>query len=230
MANEPYVVFSQRAFNSIVTETIHKNPVETGGIFIGYVLDNGVRIVVENIPPGQNSQHKWGYFEYDEVFVNYLSNVVARQYVGNLQVLGLWHRHPGSLDTFSSTDDGTNLLFAQGQTYGSISALVNCDSKMRITMYHVSQQGKYTHIDWFVDDGDLIPKEYLQLWYTSEDSLPDLNKISNEQITSNEKEYKNSEQTTENCKEKIAKSECGEKYTMKQALSDIKEILNKLTR
>lgn len=97
-------------------------------------------------------------------------------------------------------------------------------------MYHVSQQGKYTHIDWFVDDGDLIPKEYLQLWYTSEDSLPDLNKISNEQITSNEKEYKNSEQTTENCKEKIAKSECGEKYTMKQALSDIKEILNKLTR
>ena len=44
MANEPYVVFSQRAFNSIVTETIHKNPVETGGILIGYVLDNGVRI------------------------------------------------------------------------------------------------------------------------------------------------------------------------------------------
>lgn len=24
MANEPYVVFSQRAFNSIVTETIHQ--------------------------------------------------------------------------------------------------------------------------------------------------------------------------------------------------------------
>ena len=46
MANEPYVVFSQRAFNSIVTETIHKNPVETGGILIGYVLDNGVRIVI----------------------------------------------------------------------------------------------------------------------------------------------------------------------------------------
>ena len=66
MANEPYVVFSQRAFNSIVTETIHKNPVETGGILIGYVLDNGVRIVVENIPPGQNSQHKWGYC-YEEV-------------------------------------------------------------------------------------------------------------------------------------------------------------------
>lgn len=173
---KPYVVFSQRAFNSIVTETIHKHPVETGGILIGYVLDNGVRIVVENIPPGQNSQHKWGYFEYDEVFVNYLSNVVARQYKGNLQVLGLWHRHPGSLDTFSTTDDETNLLFAQGQSYGSISALVNCDSKMRITMYHVDQLGQYTHIDWFVDDGDLIPEEYLQLWYTTEESLPDFKK------------------------------------------------------
>lgn len=45
MANEPYVVFSQRAFNSIVTETIHKNPVETGGILIGYVLDEGTEKV-----------------------------------------------------------------------------------------------------------------------------------------------------------------------------------------
>lgn len=230
MTNKPYVVFSQRAFNSIVTETIHKNPVETGGILIGYVLDNGVRIVVENIPPGQNSQHKWGYFEYDENFVNYLSNVVARQYVGNLQVLGLWHRHPGSLDTFSSTDDGTNLLFAQEQTYGSISALVNCDSKMRITMYHVSQQGKYTHIDWFVDDGDLIPKEYLQLWYTSENSLPDLDKASNEQMACQEREPENIEQVADNRKEEIFKPVCDEKYTMKQAISDIKEILNKLTR
>ena len=35
MENQPYVVFTQRAFNSILTETIHKHPVETGGILIG---------------------------------------------------------------------------------------------------------------------------------------------------------------------------------------------------
>ena len=228
MENHPYVVFSQRAFNSIVTETIHKHPVETGGILIGYVLDNGVRIVGENIPPGQNSQHKWGYFEYDEVFVNYLSNVVARQYKGNLQVLGLWHRHPGSLDTFSTTDDETNLLFAQGQSYGSISALVNCDSKMRITMYHVDQLGHYTHIDWFVDDGDLIPEEYLQLWYTTEESLPDFKKMSNSQVCSQESS-KVENLTEKEEDERESNVECKNKYSIRQALFDIKEILNKLS-
>ena len=51
MESSPYVVFSQRAFNAIVTETIDKHPIETGGILLGYVLDNGAWIVVENIPP-----------------------------------------------------------------------------------------------------------------------------------------------------------------------------------
>ena len=172
MENQPYVVFTQRAFNSILTETIHKHPVETGGILIGYVLDSGARIVVENIPPGPQSTHQWGYFEYDVDFVNYLSNVVARQYVGNLQVLGLWHRHPGSMDTFSSTDDGTNRMFASEHPIGAISALVNCDPRARITMYHVAPNGAYTPIEWFVDDGDLIPENYLKLWYSSEEQMP----------------------------------------------------------
>ncbi|MCI7316211.1 MAG: Mov34/MPN/PAD-1 family protein [Bacteroidales bacterium] len=166
------MVFTQRAFNSILTETIHKHPVETGGILIGYVLDSGARIVVENIPPGPQSTHQWGYFEYDVDFVNYLSNVVARQYVGNLQVLGLWHRHPGSMDTFSSTDDGTNRMFASEHPLGAISALVNCDPRARITMYHVAPNGAYTPIEWFVDDGDLIPENYLKLWYSSEEQMP----------------------------------------------------------
>ena len=38
MENHPYVVFSQRAFNSIVTETIHKHPVETCGSTFMLVL------------------------------------------------------------------------------------------------------------------------------------------------------------------------------------------------
>ena len=172
MENQPYVVFTQRAYNSILTETIHKHPVETGGNLIGYVLDSGARIVVENIPPGPQSTHQWGYFEYDVDFVNYLSNVVARQYVGNLQVLGLWHRHPGSMDTFSSTDDGTNRMFASEHPLGAISALVNCDPRARITMYHVAPNGAYTPIEWFVDDGDLIPENYLKLWYSSEEQMP----------------------------------------------------------
>ena len=72
------------------------------------VLNNGAWGVLESIPPGYSSIHKTAYFEYNEVFVNYLSNVIAKQYKGNIQLLGLWHRHPGSMDTFSSTDDETN--------------------------------------------------------------------------------------------------------------------------
>lgn len=172
-----YVIFTQRAFNAIVTETIDKHPIETGGIFIGYVLDNGAWIVVETISPGYKTIHQRAYFEYDAEYVNYLSNVVAKQYKGNLQVLGLWHRHPGSMDVFSTTDDETNLIFAKGKPCGSISALVNCDPKMRLTMYHVSPRGVYDKIDWLVDDGDTIPESFLELHYTSEESLPTLDNV-----------------------------------------------------
>lgn len=172
MTDNPYVIFTQRAFNAIVTETIDKHPIETGGIFIGYILDNGAWVVVETIPPGYHTIHQRAYFEYDAEFVNYLSNVIALQYKGNLQVLGLWHRHPGSMDVFSSTDDETNLKFAKERECGSISALVNCDPQMRFTMYHVTQKGEYEKIECFVDDGETIPEDFLALCYTDIDNLP----------------------------------------------------------
>lgn len=167
-----HVIFTKRAFNAIITETIDKNPVETGGIFIGYLLDNGVCIVVETIPPGIKTINQRAYFEYDADFINYLSNVIAKQYVGNLHVLGLWHRHPGSMDSFSTTDDGTNILFARNNgKYGAISALVNCDPKLRLTMYHVDSNCGYTPIVWSVDDG-IIPADFLKLYYEDASNLP----------------------------------------------------------
>lgn len=168
------VVFTPRAFNAIITETLDKHPLETGGIFIGYVLDNGVWIVVETIPPGIETVNQYAYFEYDASFINYLSNVVAKQYKGNLQVLGLWHRHPGSMDTFSGTDDVTNLQFARAGRVGALSALVNCDPKCRLTVYHVDQDGAYTRVNWMVDNDGLIPEELLALHFNSEEDLPTL--------------------------------------------------------
>lgn len=166
-----HIVFTRRAFNAIVTETLDKHPLETGGIFIGYVLDNGIWIVVETIPPGIDTVNRSAYFEYDAEFINYLSNVVAKQYKGNLQLLGLWHRHPGSMDVFSPTDDGTNLLFARPNSWGAISGLVNCDPRMRLTMYHVDAQCNYTKTEWSIDDG-IVPEELLELRFTSAAELP----------------------------------------------------------
>lgn len=221
-----YVIFSQRAFNSIVTEVIDKHPIETGGILIGYVLDNGAWIVVENIPPGyQKAIHRNSYFEYDTEFVNYLSNVIALQYKGNLQVLGLWHRHPSSMDVFSHTDDGTNIKFARDRQCGAISALVNCDPKMRITMYHVLPTGEYEPIDWYVDDGETIPHEFLELWYKDEDSLPTFDSRGvigrSNNITSNQVEEQKTPETT-------AESP-SLPYTMHDAIEDFKKIIRKLS-
>lgn len=214
MEQENYVVFSQRAFNAIVSEVKDKHPVETGGILIGHVLDNGAWVVVESIPPGYKSIHQTAYFEYDEVFVNYLSNIVAKQYKGNIQLLGLWHRHPGSLDTFSSTDDHTNLVFAKDNAMGAISGLVNCDPTMRITMYHVDRKGHYNNMEWYLDDGSIIPDEMLALNYTKESDLPTF--------------YARGVVESETNVDRVQATELSEPYTIQMAYEDILRILKRL--
>lgn len=165
------VVFSNKAYNAIIRESFDKDPVETGGILLGHVLDNGVWIVMEVLPPGINSIFQYAYFEYDEAFVNYLAQSVANQYKRPLDLLGLWHRHPGSMDVFSTTDDGTNATFARQNPAGVISGLVNIDPNFRITMYHLDRptgrlmgRPNYSVVDVEVGD-DIIPDEYFELRY-----------------------------------------------------------------
>ena len=165
------VVFSNRAYNALIRESFDKDPVETGGILLGHVLDNGIWIVMEVLPPGKNSIFQPAYFEYDVEFVNYLAQSVANQYRRPLDLLGLWHRHPGSMDHFSSTDDGTNTTFARLNPMGVISGLVNIDPVFRLTMYHMDRpEGRipgrpnYETVPVEVGD-DLIPEEYFAMRY-----------------------------------------------------------------
>lgn len=173
------VVFSNKAYNAIVNETFRKDPVETGGILLGHVLSNGYWIVMEVIPPGLKAIHQMAYFEYDTEFVNYMANSVSKQYKMELDVLGLWHRHPGSMDFFSGTDDGTNKTFAQMNPYGAISGLVNIDPKFRFTLRHVSYPLDYQIVEVEVGD-DLIPEQYFELKYAyGGDLQPSLPSITN---------------------------------------------------
>lgn len=165
------VVFSNKAYNAIIRESFAKDPVETGGILLGHILDNGIWIVMEVLPPGMKSIFQYAYFEYDEAFVNYLAQSVANQYKHPLDLLGLWHRHPGSMDVFSHTDDGTNSTFARQNPAGVISGLVNIDPDFRITMYHLDHtpgrslgRPDYSVVDIEVGD-DIIPEEYFELRY-----------------------------------------------------------------
>lgn len=165
------VVFSNKAYNAIIRETFEKHPVETGGILLGHIVD-GIWVVMEVLPPGIHSIFQTAYFEYDEQFVNYLAQSVANQYKQPLSLLGLWHRHPGSMDVFSGTDDQTNSTFARQLAKGVISGLVNVDPKFRFTMYYLDKdkiggfRPEYEKIDVEIGD-DIIPQSFFELRYIS---------------------------------------------------------------
>lgn len=161
------IVFSIRAYNAIVVEVHDKDPRETGGVLIGHILQNGAWIVTEVIPPGPKTRHGNSFLEWDDDFINYLVVYKALQYEMPPRVLGLWHRHPGSLDVFSSVDDVTNKSFATfiGDNLGAISGLVNIDPNFRLTMYHVSLPLNYSRIlNVYIGD-DLIPEKFIRLKY-----------------------------------------------------------------
>lgn len=155
------VVFSKRAMTALLVETREKITTETGGVFLGK-YESGVWYVVETIDPGPNSIFKPTYFEYDRDYINHLINKVSRLYKSQLDLIGLWHRHPGSLDTFSLTDDETNTKYAQLSDCGAISGLVNIDPEFRLTLYHVSLPLKYEKIAYCVDD-TCIPRAIAEL-------------------------------------------------------------------
>jgi integrative and conjugative element protein (TIGR02256 family) len=155
------VIFSNRAYTSIIAETAEKIKTETGGVFLGF-HENGTWYVIEAIDPGPKSVFQAAYFEYDQKYTEHLINKIARMYQAKLTLIGLWHRHPGSFDKFSSTDDGTNSNYAKMSPSGAVSVLVNIDPKFRITPYHVAWPLRYTKITYQVGD-NLIPKHLLEL-------------------------------------------------------------------
>lgn len=187
------IIFSQRAYNAIISEAVDKDPLETGGILLGHILDNGFWIVLEVIPPGAKSIMRPAFFEYDASYINYTGNIIAKQYKIGLRQLGLWHRHPGMMNTFSYTDDETNFIFASENTYGAISGLVNFVPEFHLTMYHVTAETtaqeqstqtrrsdyylmerpirrtansvSYKMIESIIVDDTLIPSQYLEFKY-----------------------------------------------------------------
>lgn len=173
------VVFSNKAYNAIIRETFEHEPVETGGILLGHVVED-TWVVMEVLPPGIHSIFKLAYFEYDEDFVNYLAHSVANQYKMPLSLLGLWHRHPGSMDVFSGTDDETNRTYARQLPNGVISGLVNVDPRFRFTMYYLNKdkdsgvgRPHYQTVDVEVGD-DLIPPDFFTLRYFDDSAKSDL--------------------------------------------------------
>lgn len=174
------VVFSDRAFAAILAETTEKIKTETGGLFLGSFEDD-VWYIIEAIDPGPKSIFEVAYFEYDQQYTQHLINKIANLYDKKLTLIGLWHRHPGSFDHFSSTDDGTNAKYARMRKEGALSALVNIDPEFRLTLYHVNQPCRYSVIDYDVGDR-MIPDELLK-YKTPEQFEQLMTKIMNNEPT-----------------------------------------------
>jgi len=155
--NNAQVIFSDSSYLAIMAETYEKVGTETGGIFLGKYFE-GKWYVLEVIDPGPNSIFQPAYFEYDTSYVNHLSNKIARFYKNGLELIGLWHRHPGSYSHFSATDDSTNREYAKICKNGAISALVNLDPNFRITVFYVPSSLKYIKLNYLVGSS-YIPNE-----------------------------------------------------------------------
>lgn len=155
------VIFSDRAYIAILKETQVHISTETGGIFLGRV-DGNKWYILESLDPGPKSVFLTTYFEYDHKYLEHLISKTNYLYEKPLRILGLWHRHPGAFNVFSSTDDGTNYKFAQLNKEGAISALINLEPETTLTVYHVESERKnvvYEKVKYQVGD-DLIPQEY----------------------------------------------------------------------
>lgn len=176
------VIFSDRAYSALLAETKEKIRTETGGVFLGF-YESETWYIVESIDPGPHSIFEVAYFEYDQKYITHLINKIARLYKRNLSLLGLWHRHPGSFDVFSSTDDGTNTAYAKLAPQGAISALVNIDPTFRLTVYHVTVPNKtrYQAVPYQVGD-QFFPKNALALWSAAE-LLEQINRNYNDEYT-----------------------------------------------
>jgi len=154
------VILSERAYLSIMSETSQRAETETGGTFLG-CYENEIWYIVETIEPGSKSVFKESYFEYDREYTEQLINKKAQMYKSEMTLIGLWHRHPYSIDDFSPMDDETNSNYAKLSENGAISIIVNTDPEFRMTAYHVAQPLKYTKIKYNVGD-NLIPKHLMQ--------------------------------------------------------------------
>ena len=159
------VIFSDNAYNAVASESTDKVNSETGGVFLG-CCENETWYIIETIAPGPRAVFQETYFEYDQQYVEYQINESAQKYQAELTLIGNWHKHPGFLHEFSSTDDVTNSEYAKLSADGAISVLVNVVPDFYVTPYHVAWPLKYTNVDYYVGDA-LIPERLSQLKYNS---------------------------------------------------------------
>jgi integrative and conjugative element protein (TIGR02256 family) len=96
--------FDRLVFRRLVEEGNDKFPFETGGVLLGWILDQ--LIAVDGyLGPGPNAKHQRRAFEPD---VDWQSTEIAERYFASgrrRRYLGDWHTHPGARSGYLSRQD-----------------------------------------------------------------------------------------------------------------------------
>lgn len=158
------IVISDRAYTSIIAEALSRDPDETGGILLG-IIDKDTWYVVEATDPGLSTFHNRVHHEMDEKYHNHIYPVISRLYEKDLCLLGLWHRHPGTLNTFSGDDNRTNRSYSEAIDNGTLSFLLNFVPDPQLTCYYLDDKGTGSYYKPEVKIGDKFFKgtDYLVL-------------------------------------------------------------------
>lgn len=147
------IVISDRAYTSIIAEALSRDPDETGGILLG-IMDRDTWYVVEATDPGLSTFHNRIHHEMDEKYHNHIYPVISRLYEKDLYLLGFWHRHPGTLNTFSGDDNRTNTSYSEAIGNGTLSFLLNFVPDTQLTCYYFDDKGTGSYYKPEVKIGD----------------------------------------------------------------------------
>lgn len=173
------VVLSPLAWALMISQSYLNNPNETGGALLGYRDGTTVHVTVA-LPSGPRSQASPVMLKYNEEFQNYVFGVITELMGEKGGLLGLWHRHPGSLDRFSGVDAVAHEQFGKVLNgVGVISLLINLDGPEgapRVTGYFVDTNERVYHlIPVTVEETAgqlLIPAEEIIRKYTARPAQP----------------------------------------------------------
>lgn len=88
-------------------------PLETGGMLLGYLADNGEVVVKKLIGPGPTAKHGFHHFEPDSSYQQGLLEKYFRESEGQITYLGDWHTHPLGSPVLSVRDKQTLAEIAQ---------------------------------------------------------------------------------------------------------------------
>lgn len=149
---------SDRVAATVYSEVLANGKNETGGVFIGYII-NRIWYIVEAVDAGMRTVNSEVFFEWDKSYVNHQIKKLSPIYRIPLTVLGFWHRHPGDMNFFSGTDENTIQENLRNMRLGLLSMLVNTDPKLRMTIYYCYGDD-IMKIRYDIGD-DYFPDEYL---------------------------------------------------------------------